>query len=165
MKNVWKFLKFNQYQFESDENQLILVKFNWLSRQILAKSKEDKDLFKLEIVGMFRSKLIVRDNKGQELVKIEAKRWWKSNWQGLFQNQNFEVKVVNRPWVEYVLTIDGVEALAYGLKPASDKVVLSVQQFIPLLKQSDYFHVLLFSLIRPVLMESMGNQINMDLLD
>jgi hypothetical protein len=67
--------------------------------------------------------------------------------------------------VEYVLSIDGLEALAYGLKPASGRVVLSVQQFIPQLKQSDYFHVLLFSLIRPVLMESMGNQINMELLD
>jgi hypothetical protein len=165
MNNVWKFLKFNQYQFESDENKFIIIKFNNLSRQILVKSKEDKDLFKLEILGMFRSQLIVRDNKDQELIKLEAKRWWKSNCQGRFNNQIIEVKVVNRPWVEYVLTIDGVEALAYGLKPASDKVVLSVQQFIPLLKQSDYFHVLLFSLIRPVLMESMGNQINMDLLD
>ena len=165
MKNNWKFLKFNQYQFESDENRLIFIKFNNLSRQIVAKSNEDNDLFKLETLGMFRSKLIFRDNKDQELVQLEAKRWWKSNWQGRFKNQNIEVKIVNRPWVEYVLSIDGLEALAYGLKPASGKVVLSVQQFIPQLKQSDYFHVLLFSLIRPVLMESMGNQINMELLD
>ena len=63
MKNIWKFLKFNQYQFESDENKFMIIKFNNLSRQILVKSKEDKDLFKLEILGMFRSQLIVRDNK------------------------------------------------------------------------------------------------------
>ena len=88
MKNNWKFLKFNQYQFESDENRLIFIKFNNLSRQIVAKSNEDNDLFKLEILGMFRSKLIFRDNKDQELVKFEAKRWWKSNWQGRFKNQN-----------------------------------------------------------------------------
>jgi hypothetical protein len=165
MKNVWKFLKFNQYQFESDENKLIVVKFNNLSRQIVVKSKDGVDLFKVKHVGMFRSSLIVNDNKDQELIKLEAKRWWKSQWQGQFKNQNIEIKIVNRPWVEYILMVDGVEALAYGLKPFSGKAVLAIQQFIPLQKHVDYFHVLLFSLIRPVLMESMGNQINMDVLD
>lgn len=160
MKHTWKFIKFNQYQFESSDSNSMVVKFNNFSRQIIVKSNQDMDLFKFHIVGMFRSKLIVTDNNEFELIKLETKRWWKSNWFGIYQSKNIEIKIINRPWVEYVLFIDGVEALAYGLKPHSSKAVLSVQQFIPISIEIVYYHVILFSLIRPVLIESMGHKVN-----
>ncbi len=161
MKNTWSFIKFNQYQFGSPESQSINVKFNSLSGSIDVKSSNDLDLFNLKLIGLFRSKLIVTDSNGKELVKLESKKWWKSNWFGLYQKQHIEVKIVNRPWIEYVLLIDGIEALTYGIKANSGKAILSVQQFVPLHNNGDYFHVILFSLIRPVLIESMGNKVNM----
>ena len=162
MKNTWKFLKFNHYQFDSSESNTILVKFNSLSRHVSVKSQEGKELFEFKILGMLRSKLEIVDSKNTVLLKLETSRWWKSSWLGQSGKQKLEIKVVNRPWVEYVLLLDGEEILSYGLKPAGAKVVLSIQQFKPLPKQSDHFHVMLFSLIRPVLIESMGNQINID---
>lgn len=161
MKNTWKFIKFNQYQFESSESLSINVKFNSLSGSIDVKSSNDLDLFKLKVIGLFRSKLIVTDSNGKELVKLESKKWWKSNWFGLYQKHHIEVKIVNRPWVEYVLLVDGIEALAYGIKANSGRAMLSIQQFVPLPNNGHYFHVVLFSLIRPVLIESMGNEVNM----
>ena len=161
MKKTWKFLKFNHYQFESSDLNTVVVKFNRLSRFIEVQSSNDRGLFKLQIEGMFRSKLIMTDYKGKELVKLESKKWWKSNWFGVYQKKSIELKIMNNPWVEYVLFIDGVKALSYGLKPYSGKAILSVQQFIPLLNAEDYFHIILFSLIRPVLIESMGNEVNM----
>lgn len=161
MKNTWKFLKFNQYQFEASDSTSIIVKLNNLSGLIDVKSLNNEDLFKIQFLGMFRSKIIVTDNKSIELLKLESKRWWKSNWFGIYQKKHIEVKIVNRPWVEYVLLIDGIEALTYGLKPHGGRAVLSVQQFIPISNQSDFLHVILFSLIRPVLIESMGNKVNM----
>lgn len=162
MKNTWKFLKFNHYQFESAENNSILVNFNSLSRLVTAKSIEGKELFEFKIVGMLRSKLEIRDNKSAELLKLETSRWWKSSWLGQLGKHQLEIKAMNRPWVEYVLLLDGEEVLSYGLKPSGSRAILSIQQYKPLSKQSDYFHVILFCLIRPVLIESMGNQINID---
>lgn len=161
MKNTWSFLKFNQYQFESSDSTSIIAKFNSLSGLIDVKGLNDESLYNVQVVGMFRSKIIVTDNKSIELLKLESKRWWKSNWFGIYQKHNIEVKIVNRPWVEYVLLIDGKEALTYGLKSHAGRAVLSVQQFVPIPNQSNFFHVILFSLIRPVLIESMGNKVNM----
>lgn len=162
MEKMWKFLKFNQYQFKASNETPIILKFNSFSRRVFVKNLEGNEIFNLHIEGILRSSIIISDNKENQILKLEANHWWKSQWKGILDKNSLEIRVVNNPWVEYQLLVDGVEVLTYGIKRVGFRAGLSVQQFKPITKYSDCFHVILFCLIRPVLIESMGNQINID---
>jgi hypothetical protein len=161
MEKMWKFLKFNQYQFKSSDQTPLILKFNSFSRKVSAKNLEGNEIFNLHIDGMFRSSIIISDNKENQILKLDAKHWWKSNWKGILDKNLLEIRIVNNPWVEYQLLIDGAEVLTYGIKRVGFRAGLSVQQFKPITKYSDCFYVILFCLIRPALIETMGNKINM----
>ncbi len=163
MKNSWKRIKFNYYEFAPEKGVSLLVKFENLAHKISVFNIENNEIFSLNIAGMFRSSIQVKDSKQTVLLSLSATRWWKSVWQGTSGKQKIEIKVVNRPLVEYVLSVDGDELLSYGISISGMKSILTIQQFGAMPIQTEFMHVLLFSLIRPVLMESMGNQINMDI--
>lgn len=162
MEKMWKFLKFNQYQFRSSNDSSLILKFNSLSRRVSAKDLDGNEIFNLHIDGMFRNSIIISDNNKVQVLKLDANHWWKSNWKGILDKNSLEIRIVNNPWVEYQLLIDGNVTLTYGIKRIGFRAGLSVQQFQPITKYSECFHVILFCLIRPVLMETMGNQININ---
>ena len=151
----WKKVNEKKYIFSLGEKKVGELDLSFKSFKRTALLNINEELFTMEQIGFWKSKLHILNAKGIVILKAIPEKWFSNKTKVVYNNIEFQLKVRNNPLAEIVLLQNENELLSYGLKPNNGKITIGIQSNQ---EQEDYlFDFLLWFLFMPIAHEQTGD--------
>lgn len=112
----------NNYELHRGEEFLMRVSFNVASAKSEATVYTKNEMLKIRTDGFWRTRIVIVDEAGKEVLTCAPRKWYASDWVVTFQNKPYQLKCTNRPLATYVLSDATNEILSYSLEPHQGRV-------------------------------------------
>lgn len=156
METQWIPISPNEYEFQvnGQVRGTLRLSNDEQSTRILLLSEQQT--YHMKRVGFWKSKLVVLNAAGKEILNLEPKSLFSSSMNLEHQDKIYEIKIDNCPLVEFSIIHNQKKLISYGLKPQKVKPVLGIQVAA---KVPELFHFLLWFLMRPIVIEQTGQEV------
>lgn len=155
MEIQWIPISPNEYSFRVNGQERGTLQLNHYHQAASMFLFSAQQTYQIKRVGFWKSKLVILNAAGKEIVKVEPKSWFSSSWSFQHQAESYEIKIDNCPLVEFSIIRNQKKLISYGLKPQKVKLTLGIQVSAEV---PELFHFLLWFLMRPIVIEQTGQE-------
>jgi hypothetical protein len=161
MEMQWIQINQNEYAFQVNgqvRGTLQLQKYGQTASVLLM---SEQQTYQIKRIGFWKSKLVVLNNQGMEVLRVAPKSWFSNSWNLEHQAKSYQIKIDNCPLVEFSIIHNQKKLITYALSAQNAVVGLSIQAEpdVP-----ELFHLMLWFFIRPIIQEQTGQEIPLVLL-
>lgn len=153
MENFWQVNKDGSYTFLANGKNYGKFESSSSNKSSSTNFTIEKNNYSILRQGFWKTNIVILDNTGKEVLSVKSLKWYGNEYGIHYNNKKYVLKIGNNPLSEWSIYEDSVLQLAYALSTSSGKPGLKITG---LLNVPVLFHFLLWYLIRPIIIESTG---------